>query len=82
MACKAMSEGIPNSEHAIGMRSNDPPATPEEPAAAKVATKLRRRVVGRSITIPNVWHTANVMTVMVIAAPAVLIVAPKGMLIE
>ena len=32
--------------------------------------------------MPIVWQTARVMTVIVTAAPSMLIVAPNGMLIE
>ena len=38
-----------------------------------------RIAVGISTTIPNVCAAANVMIVIVIAAPPILIVAPNGM---
>ena len=39
----------------------------------------KRIVVGVSTVIPNVLTAASVMTVMVIAAPPMFTVAPKGM---
>ena len=81
-ACIEISEGIPNKEHARGMSNKDPPATPEVPQAVIVEIVHNKSAVGKSTTIPNVWHTAKVITVIVTAAPAVFIVAPKGMLIE
>ena len=77
-----MSEEIPNNEHAIGIKSNDPPATPEDPQAANVEIMHNTIVNGSETLIPNVWHTANVMTVIVIAAPSMLIAEPNGIEIE
>ena len=34
--CMAMSFGIPDREHAMGIRSREPPATPDAPHAARV----------------------------------------------
>ena len=73
-----MSSGIPNSEQARGINNNEPPATPEAPQADNVATKLNSRAVGMSIGIPKVAAVAIVITVIVIAAPSIFIVAPRG----
>ena len=61
---------------------SEPPATPETPAAAIDATTLSSRAVGMSTGIPSVWTAASVSTVMVMAAPAMLMVAPSGIAIE
>ena len=42
-ACMATSLGMPKNEQAIGMRSSEPPATPEAPQAPSVAMTLRNR---------------------------------------
>ncbi|CSC64893.1 Uncharacterised protein [Vibrio cholerae] len=76
--CIAMSLEIPNKPHASGIRSNEPPATPEAPQAETAATTLRSSAVIRSTSIPMVCTAARVSTVIVIAAPAMLIVAPNG----
>ena len=80
--CMAMSLLIPNSEHAIGMSNNEPPATPEAPQAANVAMMLSNKALPNEGTMPNVWQVAIVITVMVMAAPFILMVLPKGMLTE
>ena len=69
---------IPNKEHANGISSKEPPATPEAPQAPIVAITDRRIAVGTSTIIPKVCAAANVITVIVIAAPPMLIVAPNG----
>ena len=80
--CMAMSLEIPKSEHAIGIRSREPPATPDAPQADKVARILKIMALGISTAIPKVWAAASVMTVIVIAAPSMLMVAPSGMVTE
>ena len=40
------------------------------------------RAVGRSTAMPMVWAAARVMTAMVMAAPSMLMVAPRGMEME
>ena len=77
--CMAMSLGMPNRLHAMGISSREPPATPEEPQAAMEATTLSRKAVGKSTEMPRVLAAARVRTEMVMAAPAMLMVAPKGM---
>ena len=77
--CIAISLEIPNREQARGIRSREPPATPEAPQAPIVAMTDKRIAVGTSTTIPSVCAAANVMIVIVIAAPPMLIVAPNGM---
>ena len=77
--CIAISLLIPNSEHAMGMSSREPPATPEAPQAPSAAMTDRMMATGSSTGMPMVWTAARVMTVMVTAAPAMLTVAPRGM---
>ena len=50
--CIATSLEIPNREHANGMRSKEPPATPEAPQAPIVAITDRRIAVGTSTMMP------------------------------
>ena len=77
-ACIAKSEPMPNKEQAIGINSKLPPATPEAPQAANVDKTLKIKAVAKSTLIPKVWAIAKVKTVIVTAAPSILIVAPKG----
>ena len=77
-----ISSEIPNREHAIGIRRRDPPATPEAPQAESAARRLRMIAVGISTWIPSVKAVAIVITVIVIAAPSILIVAPSGIVTE
>ena len=81
-ACMATSFGTPKRLQAIGIRSKDPPATPEAPAALKAASTQRMIDVRKSTWIPSVCAVDNAITEIVIAAPAMLIVAPRGMEIE
>ena len=53
-ACMDMSGLIPNSEHAIGMSSKDPPATPDAPHAPNVDIKHNAIVIGNGAFIPIV----------------------------
>ena len=48
-------------------------------AEAATATTLSSSAVGISTAMPKVWTAARDNTVMVIAAPAILMVAPSGM---
>ena len=79
--CMEMSCEIPNNEHAIGIKSRDPPAIPEAPQAARTVIMHNITVVGKLIAMPIEWQVASVIIVMVIAAPSILIVEPKGILI-
>jgi hypothetical protein len=72
----------PDSDRLIGIRSSEPPATPETPQAASEATTHSSRAVGTSTLMPSVCAAASVITVMVMAAPAMLMVAPSGIEIE
>ena len=74
----AISFEIPNILQASGISSREPPATPDAPQAHREATTLNSSAVGRSTGIPSVLTAASVNTVMVIAAPAILMVAPSG----
>ena len=76
--CIATSFGIPNKLQARGIRSNDPPATPDAPQADTAERTLRITAVAKSTSIPRVLTAARVSTEIVIAAPAMLIVAPRG----
>src|SRR5690625_695979 len=80
--CMAMSLEMPNRLQATGMSSSDPPATPEAPQALIAATTLSSTAVKKSTGMLRVWTAAMVMTVMVMAAPAILMVAPSGMEME
>ena len=80
--CIATSLSMLKSAQAIGISSSEPPATPEAPQAPSVATTLSSSAVAKSTWMPNVFTAASVSTVMVMAAPAMLIVAPSGIEIE
>ena len=77
--CIAMSLLMPNSEQAMGMSSSEPPATPDAPHAPRAAMTDRMMATGRLTGMLSVWTAARVMTVMVTAAPPMLMVAPRGM---
>ena len=77
--CMAMSLPMPNREQAMGMSSRLPPATPEAPQAPRALRAPSIMAVGRSTTMPSVWAAARDMMVMVMAAPSMLMVAPRGM---
>ncbi|MNH30934.1 hypothetical protein D3C79_912590 [compost metagenome] len=74
----AISLGMPNRLHASGISSSEPPATPDAPQAQTAATMLSSTAVGRSTGMPSVCTAARVSTVIVMAAPAILMVAPSG----
>ena len=76
--CMATSAEMPNRLAAIGISSREPPATPETPHAASAETMHSRNAVAKSTPMPRVLAAASVITVMVIAAPDMLIVAPSG----
>ena len=59
----------------------DPPATPDDPHAATLATRDKRIIINNEIEIPMLWQSARVITIIVIDAPSILIVEPKGILI-
>ena len=77
--CMATSLLMPNSAQHMGMSRSDPPATPDAPQADTAASTHRMTAVTGSTARSMVWQAAMVMTVMVTAAPAMLIVAPSGM---
>ena len=70
---------IPNSEQANGISKREPPAIPEVPQAASVDRMHKTNAEGASHAIPSVFAAARVITVIVMAAPSMLIVAPSGM---
>jgi hypothetical protein len=61
------------------MSSREPPATPEAPQAPRADMALRTMAAGRVTGMPSVLAAASVMMVMVMAAPSMLMVAPRGM---
>ena len=77
--CMATSLLMPNRLHASGMSSSEPPATPEAPQAQTAATTHSSKAVGTSTAMPSVCTAASDSTLMVMAAPAMLMVAPSGM---
>jgi len=77
--CIAISFGIPNKLAARGISNSEPPATPQAPQALIVANTLRSNDVAISTSMPSVLIAARVITLMVTAAPAILMVAPNGM---
>lgn len=81
-ACMATSLLIPKNEQAIGISSSEPPATPEAPQAPKVAITPNKRAEANVTSTPTVCATAKAKTVIVTAAPSMLIVAPSGILTE
>ena len=80
--CIATSFGIPKRLQASGIRRSDPPATPEAPAALAAERTHRISAVGKSTWISSVCAAASAIVEIVIAAPAILIVAPSGMEME
>ena len=82
MPCMATSLEMPNKEQASGIKSREPPATPDAPQAESADRTLKMMAVGISTGIPSVLAAASVMTVMVTAAPFILMVAPSGMVTE
>ncbi len=76
--CIAISLLIPKSEHASGISNKEPPATPEAPQAEIADKTERMTAVGISTEIPSAQHVDIVMTEIVTAAPAILMVAPSG----
>ena len=76
--CMAISLEIPKRLQATGIRRRDPPAIPEAPQAEIAATTLRTKAVAKSTGIPSVLTAARVKTLIVMAAPAMLIVEPSG----
>jgi hypothetical protein len=76
--CMAISLFIPNKLQAKGISNNEPPATPEAPQAEIDATTDNNIAVAKLTSIFKLYAAAKVNTVIVIAAPAMLMVAPKG----
>ncbi len=77
--CMEMSLEIPKDAQATGISSREPPATPEAPHAPTVETMQSSSAVGRSTWMPRVLAAARARTEIVMAAPDILIVAPRGM---
>ena len=80
--CMEISLGIPNRLQASGIRSRDPPATPEAPAALAAASTHMISALGIDTSIPRVFAAARAIVEMVMAAPAIFTVAPSGMEME
>ena len=69
--CMEISSGIPNRLQAKGIKSREPPATPEDPAALMAATTHMIRALPAETWTPSVWAAASAMVEMVMAAPAI-----------
>ena len=69
---------IPNNPHASGINSKEPPATPDAPQAEIDATIDSKIAVAKSTSMFKLCAAARVKTVIVIAAPAIFMVAPNG----
>ena len=80
--CMEISSGIPNRLHASGIKSREPPATPEAPAALAAASTHMIRALPMDTLISRVLAAARAMVEMVMAAPAMLTVDPNGMEME
>ena len=76
--CIAISFEIPNNEQASGISNSEPPGTPDAPQADAVASTLRITAAPNDTGTPKVLAAVNANTVIVIAAPFMLIVAPRG----
>ena len=76
--CIATSFVMPNKLQARGINKSEPPATPEAPQAEIADTMHSKMAVGKSTSMPKVWVVARVNTEIVMAAPAILTVAPSG----
>ena len=76
--CMAISLEIPKRLQATGIRRREPPAIPEAPQAEIAATTLRTKAVAKSTGMLRVFTAARVKMLIVIAAPAMLIVEPSG----
>ena len=80
--CIATSLGIPKIEQARGINISEPPATPDEPQAHNTDAIHIKKAAPKLTSIPKVWAAAMVITTMVIPAPDMLMVHPKGIEIE
>ena len=80
--CMAISLSMPKLEQATGIKSSEPPATPEAPHAPTVEMIHSNNAVGMSTEMPSVCAAAKLKTAIVIDAPAMLIVAPNGIEME
>ena len=72
---------VADAERSTGHRYQEQGA-PDAPQAPTVATMQSRSAVGRSTLMPRVWAAARDSTAMVMAAPLMLMVAPRGMEME
>ena len=63
----------------MGISSREPPATPEAPQAPRALMKASTMAAVKETEMPRVLAAARAMTVMVTAAPSMLMVAPRGM---
>ena len=74
--------GAPESSTPESPEGTSAEAVPEVPQAPIVATRLKSSAAPKETWIPIVWATARDSTVIVTAAPLILMVAPSGMLTE
>ena len=76
--CMAVLVSMLNKLHANGISNKEPPATPDAPQAQTADTKHNNKAEPKSTGMFKVWAAASVKTLMVQAAPAILMVAPNG----
>ena len=80
--CMAMSFGMLNRLQANGIKSKDPPATPDAPAALAAANTHMISAVPKETWMPSVVAADSAMVEMVMAAPAMLTAEPSGIEME
>ena len=80
--CMAMSFGMLKRLQASGIKSRDPPATPDAPAALAAASTHMMSAVPKETSMPRVVAAARAIVEMVMAAPAMLTVEPSGIEME
>ena len=77
--CMATSLEMPNRLQARGTSSREPPATPEAPQALMADSTHSTTAVGKSTGMPRVWAAASDKMEIVMEAPPILMVEPRGM---
>ena len=76
--CIAISFGTPNKLHANGISNSDPPATPDAPDAETAANNSKHKCSHKINFNTKRIYCCKRSTAIVTAAPAILIVAPRG----
>ena len=80
--CIAKALSMPKRLQANGINIKEPPGTPDVPQAQTDATTHKSNAVKKSTSTPKLKAAAKDKTVIVMAAPAILMVAPSGIVIE